>query len=161
MIRVVEIAWACLLFAYAFWLIYPSYSVIPGAPCSWWAHIPPPERPPGLGRPQLALIAAFLAIFATISLALRDITNPATVFFIIMIPLITVTLPLMAVVSMEIYGGCVQLGGPELSRYNSFESLIVLLVFGGPIYALFAAVVSAIIFASIWFARRRRERTSE
>lgn len=152
--RIVELFWFALLLGYFAWVTHQSYTIIPHPPCDWWAYVKLPEHPPGLGKPQIALLAVFFLIFAIISFSLRSVESRANLYFALIIPIITVTIPLMGVVDLEIYGGCVQLGGPELSRYNSFDSLIIFLAFGSFWYVLVASAISLLIFATIYLARR-------
>ena len=157
MARAIALAWLALFLAYAGWITYESYTVIPNPPCDWWKFVTPPQEPPGLGKPQFALITGIAVMLATYFLFAHSKKKRTKLFFAFTIPLLTVVVPLIGVVDMEIHGGCIQLGGPEISRYNSFESLVVLLIFGAPFYVFIAGVVSAFMFASVYFTRRREE----
>lgn len=158
MARFVERVLFLLIAAYALWITYQSYTLIPAPPCDWWAFVDLPENPPGMGKPQLALIALLVVIFTALSCALRSRILRPVLFFVVMVPLLIVLLPLIGVVDMEIHGGCVQLGGPEFSRYNSLQSLIFFLVTGGVIYALISAIAASLLFAVIFLTRKHDEK---
>lgn len=152
--RIIEYGWLALILASDLQVIHASYNTLPAPPCDWWSRVPAPDMPPGLGNPQLAFLALSVALFAVTAVAIRSERNRPILFFALMIPLMTLAVLLLAVVDLEIHGGCVQLGGPELSRYNSLEALALLAIIGFPVNMIVGTVLALILWGAVWAARR-------
>lgn len=155
-----DVLFVSVLLAVAAPLMVSSFSTIPEPPC-WF-------RPAGLFVAKPVIWSASHSVLLITSVLLivgwciarqgfwtrsswnaSWLTNLAVwVFFL---PLFGAHFLLQSAVSFEVYGGCIQLGGPEFDAFNSADMVFFFLIIGAPVWFTVSAVLTAAIWSSVRF----------